>query len=61
MAQTKKFKEETSDLEPGSVVGIIEEQYILNEYRVLPRSMQVSQLFSTVSNMNLTLLLTGLL
>jgi anoctamin-10/anoctamin-7 len=38
--QVQKIKKETSDIEPGSSVGVIERQYILAEYNVVDGTFQ---------------------
>lgn len=40
LLQAQKVKEETSDIEPGSSVGVIERQYILAEYNVVDGTFQ---------------------
>jgi hypothetical protein len=36
-----KFDDETSDIEPGTSVGLIERQYILAEYTVIDGTFKV--------------------
>lgn len=39
--QAHKIQQETSDIEPGTTVGLIERQYILSEYNVISGTFQV--------------------